>query len=203
MRVYGLTGGIASGKTEAADRLRELGFPVIDADKVGHAVIAPGGAAEARVVEAFGPGILTEGRIDRRKLGARVFADPAELARLNAIVHPEIKAEIARRCETLAREGHDVAVIDAALLAEDGKIAENTSGLILVLAPEDVRVERLVTHRGLTPDQARGRIRAQIPPESKIPLATWVIDNAGTREEFRAKIDALARSLRKPGQSAV
>lgn len=195
MRIYGLTGGIASGKSEAARRFLAQGIPVIDADRIGHRVIEPGGIAEARVVEAFGSDILTDGAIDRHKLGARVFGDPKELERLNAIVQPAIKDEIWKQCAALAREGQDLVIIDAALLAEGGKIADRVDGLILVIAPQAVRVERLVGNRGLTPEQALKRIEAQTPPESKIPLADWVVENTGSLSEFQAKIDDLAYDL--------
>jgi dephospho-CoA kinase len=197
MRVYGLTGGIASGKTAAADRFRELGFPVIDADKVGHEVIAPGGVAEDEVLRAFGDGILTAGRIDRKKLGARVFADPGELERLNAIVQPRIRETIARRVAELARAGHEAVIIDAALIGEGGKIATDIDGLILVLAPRELRARRLIESRGLTEAQALQRIDAQTPPDRKIPLARWLIHNTGTLEELRARVDQIAAELRE------
>ena len=117
MRIYGLTGGIASGKSEAAKRFQARGIPVIDADRVGHRVLEPGGTAEARVMDAFGEDILTDGQIDRHKLGARVFADPKELDRLNAIVQPAIKNEIWQQCAALARDGQDLAVIDASFIS--------------------------------------------------------------------------------------
>lgn len=192
MRVFGLTGGIASGKSEAARRLRELGVPVIDADKVGHSVIEPGGRAEAAVLEAFGTAILTNGRIDRSKLGAIVFANPGELERLNSIVHPLIKAEIARECATLRDKGHPLAVIDAALLGEGGKIADTIDGLVLILADKDVRIRRLVERRGLSEKAARARIEAQTPPESKIPLATWILENNGSLDAFLTLVDSVA-----------
>lgn len=196
MKIYGLTGGIASGKSEAARRFRELAVPVIDADKIGHALIEPGGAAEAEVLAAFGGDILSDGRIDRAKLGQRVFADRAELEKLNAIVHPAIKAEVARRAAALAEEGHEFVVIDAALLGEGGKIAGYIDGLALVLAPVATRLERLVQQRGCTEAEAKRRIEAQTPPERKIPLADWIIQNDGTLDALRARVDDVARAMR-------
>lgn len=195
MRVFGLTGGIASGKSEAARRLRELGVPVIDADKVGHGVIEPGGAAESAVTTAFGPAILTNGRIDRSKLGAIVFAEPAQLERLNAIVHPLIKAQITRECQALAAAGHPLAVIDAALLGEGGKIADTVDAIALVLADKHVRVKRLMQYRGLTEAEAIARVEAQTPPETKIPLAKWILENNGSLEAFLALVDNVARRM--------
>ena len=111
MDLYGLTGGIASGKTAAARLFAGHGLATIDADRVGHDVIAPGGAAAAAVVDAFGESVTTDGVIDREKLGARVFDDPAALQRLNALTHPVIFAEIGRRCQQLTEQGDRKSVV--------------------------------------------------------------------------------------------
>lgn len=195
MRVYGLTGGTGSGKSEAARRFAELGFPIIDADTVGHDVIAPGGAAEQEAVAAFGPEIVTNGAIDRAKLGAIVFRDEASRKKLNAIVHPAIRMTIAMRCATLAEQGHGVAIIDAALIAENGKKEDFLAGLIVVVCPEEERIRRLVAHRGIDAAEARRRIAAQTPPDAKLALADWVIDNSGTMEQLYAQIDKIAGAI--------
>jgi len=203
MRIFGITGGTGSGKSEAARRFAHHGFPVIDADAVGHEVIAPGGAAEAGVIEAFGNEILTDGVIDRAKVGARVFADADALKRLNAIVHPAIGMTIAMRCAALTEEGHDAVFIDAALLADNGRKDDYLSGLILVLCPEDERVRRLVAHRGIAEAEARRRIAAQVPPERKVALADWVIENTGTKEALHAKVDAIVEELKTDASQSV
>lgn len=195
MRIYGLTGGTGSGKTEAARRFAAHGIPIIDADAVGHEVIAPGGAAEQAVVAEFGPAILTDGAIDRSKLGTQVFRDDDARRKLNSIVHPAIGMAIAMRCAALAVT-HELAIIDAALIAENGKKEDYLSGLILVLCPDDLRVERLVAHRGIDDAEARRRIAAQTPPEKKLALADWVIDNSGGIDALHARVDEIAEELK-------
>lgn len=192
MKLMGLTGGTGSGKSAAAARFATHGIAVIDADKVGHDVIAPGGTAEQAVRDAFGDTILGDGGIDRVKLGARVFGDPEALRRLNALVHPAIFAEIGRRCAQYAQEGRAAVVIDAALLAEGGQREAFLDGLVLVLAPRSMRLQRLMTGRGLSAEQAARQLDAQTPPEAKRPLADWIIENEGSLDTLHAQVDAIA-----------
>jgi dephospho-CoA kinase len=194
MELIGLTGGTGSGKSEVAKRLAHHGIPVIDADKIGHEVIAPGGAAAEAVQQAFGDSILTNGVIDRDKLGRQVFGDREALQRLNAIVHPTIIAFIGGRCAKLAEEGQETIVIDAALIGDNGRRDEWLSGLILVLAPPDVRLERLVRLRGMDPVEAARRIEIQVDPEQKRGMADWVIDNTGTLDQLHETVDNLVRA---------
>jgi dephospho-CoA kinase len=195
IRIFGLTGGTGSGKSLAAKRFEHHGIPTIDADNTGHDLIEPGGGAYQQVVEQFGPDILMDGRIDRGKLGELVFADEAARRQLNAIVHPLIFQVISRRCAELYGQGHDAVIIDAALLAENGQREKWLDGLILVTAPRDVRVARLVADRHIAPEQALQRIQAQSDPDLKKPLADWVVENAGDRDGFFAKIDAIAGEI--------
>jgi dephospho-CoA kinase len=195
MRIYGLTGGTGSGKSEAARRFTELGIPVLDADAIGHEVIAPGGPAEPAAREVFGDEILSDGRIDRVKLGALVFSDPEARRRLNDIVHPAIRMEIAIRCASLAEAGHALAIIDAALLAENGRKEPFLDGLIVVTCAARTRARRLIERCGLDEDEVRRRFAAQTPPENKVAIADWVIDNNGTIEALRARVDEVAREL--------
>jgi len=199
MRIYGLTGGIGSGKSEVARRLVELGIPVIDADIVGHEILEPGGSAAAAVIAAFGQTILTEGRIDREKLGAMMFDDDAARRKLNAIVHPVIARNIAERCAELVQQGHSSIVVEATLLADDGQREPWMNGLILVLSSEDLRLSRLVRSRGMDPVDARKRMAAQTPPEKKASVADWVIENSGTLDELRAATDRVADAIRDQG----
>jgi dephospho-CoA kinase len=195
MRLYGLTGGTASGKSEVAKQLAAHGLPVLDADQIGHELIAPGGPAVEAVVDAFGEDILTQGVIDRTKLGALVFADSEARARLNAIVHPAIRREIGRRCRRLAREGCKAAVVDAALIAEDLEPPACLDGIILVLTSDELRVQRLVDHRGLSPVDARQRIASQEDPCLKLALARWVIHNEGSLADLHAEADAIGEEI--------
>jgi dephospho-CoA kinase len=195
MELIGLTGGAGSGKSEAAKRLAHHGISVIDADKIGHEVIAPGGAAAEAVQQAFGDSILTDGAIDRDKLGRRVFGDPEALQRLNAIVHPTIIAFIGGRCAKLAEEGQDTIVIEAALIGDNGRRDEWLAGLILVLAPKDQRLDRLIHRRGMDPGEAERRIAIQVDPEQKREMADWVIVNDGTLDQLHQNVDQLVREL--------
>jgi len=195
MRVYGITGGAGSGKTEVAERFRAAGIPVLSADEIGHELIARDGVAEEAVIEAFGRGILRGDAIDRGKLGELVFSDPEALGRLNAIVHPLIRRELHRRTGALATEGNALAVIDAALISEDGEPEACLDGLIVVTCPRTVRVERLVAARGLRVPEVEQRLDAQTPPEQKVALADWVIDNKGSLEELHAHADAVVSEV--------
>ena len=201
MRIYGLTGGTGSGKSEVARRFVELGISVIDADKVGHDILEPGGAAVEAVAAAFGPAVRSGDGIDREKLAATVFGNADALKRLNALVHPVIYRVIGERCRALAEAGHTAVVIDAALLGEGGRRDPWLDGLIFVLAPKDTRLARLIDSRGMDPTQARRRIEAQTPPEQKVPFADWVIENTGTLEALRLKADAVAASIRTAGSA--
>lgn len=195
MKLIGLTGGIGSGKSVVAQRLEFLGIPVLDADRIGHEVLLPGGAAEGAVRDLFGEAILSEGSIDRALLAARVFASPALLAQLNRATHPAIEREIARQSQALLQAGHPVVVVEAALWGEHGKREAWLDGLILVRAPEALRVERLKRARGMADEAARARVRAQADPEQKVALADWVIDNDGPLDALHARVDALAKEL--------
>jgi dephospho-CoA kinase len=197
MRVYGLTGGIASGKSEAARRFAEHGIPVIDADAVGHELIASQGVAESAVSGAFGDRILTDGVIDRAKLGAVVFADADARKTLNTILHPLIRAEVARQCDTLAKEGQPIAIIEAALFVEEREPDPFLDGLIVVSCSPETRLKRLVAGRGLTVDEATRRLDAQSDPENKLALADWVVDNEGELEELHRQVDRLAEEMRR------
>ena len=195
MRIYGLTGGIGSGKSEVRRRLSERGVPVMDADLAGHEVLEPGGPGVDAVIQAFGDGILTEGRIEREKLAAWVFADERARARLNAIVHPLIGLRIAERCAACVQEGRSAIVVEATLFAENGVRESWLDGLILVVSRNEVRLERLTGARGMSKEEALKRIAAQTPPEKKEPLADWVIRNDGTLEELHAATDKVAEAI--------
>ena len=195
MKIYALTGGIAAGKSEAGRRFEQLGIPVIDSDRIAHKALEPGGAAEKQVLEAFGDEILTDGRIDREKLGAIVFADAEALGRLNRLVHPAVLQAIAARTAKLAEEGHDTAIIEAALHAEDGKLREGFAGLIVIHCPPELRIQRLMKGRSMSKEEALRRIEAQTPPETKLHLARWVIMNTGDIAHLHGQVDAIAGEL--------
>ena len=195
MRIIGLTGGIGSGKTEVGRRLETHGFPVINADHVGHELLSPEHPIAHCVIDAFGQDILENGKIDRKKLGALVFGDKQALERLNGIMHPELKQEIRRRCDLYDQQGHSIIIVDAAILGENGMLDPWLDGLILVLADMETRVHRLTEVRGMTENEARARIAAQVPPEQKRPLATHVLENNGSLKDLYTDVDMLAKEL--------
>lgn len=195
MLIAGMTGGTGSGKSTAARRFETRGIAIVDADHEGHALIASGGRAEAAVIECFGGRILTRGTIDRAKLGALVFADARALASLNAIMKPLIGEAIGARCAALAAAGKPAAIVDAALLGDGGELDPWLEALILVASPVALRVRRLVESRGLTEDQARQRIAAQVDPEKKRVLARWVIENDGSLGDLHEQVDGVATAL--------
>lgn len=189
MHLFGLTGGIASGKSAVAARLRERKVPVIDADELARRVVAPGTEGLAAVVARLGRDVLTEdGALDRKKIAAIVFADEEKRRALNAIVHPRISAltmEIASRLRDL---GEPLACYEAALLVENG-VADAFRPLVVVSAPEKVQVERACKRDGSTPEEARARIRAQMPLAEKVKVADFVIDNTGSLDDLRRRTD--------------
>jgi dephospho-CoA kinase len=188
MRVIGLTGGIASGKSTAARTLTELGARIVDADRVARDVVAPGQPALAEIVRSFGREMLqANGTLDRKKLGAVVFADPEKLKTLNAITHPRIGLETQARLATLREEGVPVAVYEAALLVENGA-HRGLDGLIVVACDEATQLARLVGRDGYTEAEARARIAAQAPMADKIAAATWVVDTSGPLVETRKQL---------------
>jgi dephospho-CoA kinase len=189
VRLIGLTGGIGSGKSAAAAFLRKLGVTVIDADEGTRAVQAPGSEGLHRLVEAFGPEMLTtEGALDRAALGAVVFADASARQRLNAIVHPLVREWMAERVREAAERGYEVVVLDIPLLFET-RGTEGLDAVILVYSPEELQLKRLVEQRGMDEGAARERIAAQMPIDDKRRLASHVVVNTGTLEDLRSEVE--------------
>jgi dephospho-CoA kinase len=193
----GLTGGIASGKSAVAAMLREMGFAVLDADALAHRLTEPGLPAYDEVLREFGPTILgANKRIDRAKLAAVVFADRAKLDRLNAIVHPRVEDALMHQLDEWARNGRrDAAFVEAALLVEAG-YHKKLDGLVVAWSRPEQQLERLRS-RGLSDEEARRRIAAQLPVAEKLRYATEKIDCSGSLEDTRRQVEALAAKLRK------
>jgi len=197
MKWFGLTGGIASGKSTVAAMFREHGFALIDADVVAREVVAPGAPALAQLVEAFGADILTpEGALDRAALGARVFSDPDARRQLNAITHPAIGARTAEHMQALREGGAPCVIYDAALIVENG-LHHAMDGLVVVHVPMSMQRSRLIARDGLSEEAAQQRLDAQLDPEAKVKVATWVIDNSGTLDNTRAQVGDVAAVLRE------
>jgi len=177
----GLTGGIACGKSHVLARLAEAGCHTIDLDRLAHELMAPGQPAHAEIVTSFGNGVLRpDGAIDRKRLGATVFADEAARQRLNAIVHPRVRAEEARRVGALARDPGTVVVTDAALLIEAGAHLRFDRLLVVHCAPEE-QVRRLMQRDGIARAAAEVRIGAQMEVRCKRQFAHLEVDTSGRR----------------------
>ncbi|HUP01189.1 MAG TPA: dephospho-CoA kinase [Gemmatimonadota bacterium] len=201
MITVGLTGNVASGKTAVADRWRAAGALVIDADRLGHAVLAGERDVRSALVEAFGPGILAaDGAIDRTALGEAAFATPEGTVRLNAIVHPPLVDRLRRALEQAEAEGAPLAVVDAALVFELG-FQEELDRIVLVTAPREVRAERLRRERGMEPARIERIMAAQQPDIEKARASDYVIVNDGPIEHLWAKADAVIAAIRAAGDT--
>ena len=200
LRLIGLTGGIGTGKSTVGRFLTARGFPVIDADQLARAVVERGTPGLAAVATAW-PDVLTaESRLDRRKLGARVFADPAARARLEALLHPRIVALANDRAAALAAAGHRAAFYEASLLVETGRHRE-LDGLVVVDAPEDVRVQRVAARDQAAAEMVRARMAAQLPMNEKRRVATVVIDNDGDLPALERQVDRALAELGLPARA--
>lgn len=196
MLKIGLTGGIASGKSEVSAMLRDRDIPVLASDALGHKLIEPGEAAYDEVIKEFGSEILGENDwIDRGKLGAIVFADPAKRAKLNWILHPKILETIRNWFKSLDHPGGpEFAVMEAALIYE-ANVQKDVDRVVVCWCKPDQQMERLL-ERGLTEEQARRRIAAQMPVDEKKRLADMVIDCSGTLEETQQQVAELVGKLK-------
>jgi dephospho-CoA kinase len=201
MLKLGLTGGIASGKSAVASILRELGFPVLDADSLSHQLMEPGQPAHDEIIREFGADFAEgSGRIDRGRLAAVVFADPAKLARLNAILHPRVEQAMLVQFDAWQRSGlRDAAFVEAALLVEAG-LTKYLDGLVVVFCTPEQQLQRLLA-RDMSEPEARGRIAAQLPLEEKLRHATYTIDCSGALDSTRAQVQTLAAKLRQQASS--
>lgn len=196
MRVVGLTGGIGSGKSTLAAEVRGLGVPVVDADAVARAVVAPGTPALAEIAATFGPEMLRpDGALDRPRLGALVFRDAAARRRLEAITHPAVRAATAAELSRLAAEGTALALYDVPLLYEAG-LEATLDAVIVVWVPRAVQLERVCRRDGLSRAEAEARLAAQLPLDDKAARADAVVDNCGPREDLPGKAARLVADLR-------
>jgi len=195
----GLTGNIGAGKSSVAELLVSHGAHLIDADKVAREVVEPGAPAYQPLIDRFGAAILdADGRIDRPRLAAVVFADPADLADLNAIVHPAIGVAMIEGKDA-HRGTADIVVMDIPLLKEFHNEMLSLDAVIVVDASPEVRLERLTTQRGMSEDDVRARMAAQPSREERLEGADFVIDNSGDADHLAAEVDRVwAELLRLP-----
>jgi dephospho-CoA kinase len=192
----GLTGNIASGKTNARRVFAELGAHAIDADEIAHDLLAPMGEVYRQVVENFGAGIVDEdGTINRRRLGSIVFTDCERRQKLNSLVHPPVRAEVQRRISDLeSTYTAGIIIIDAALMVETGSY-RNYDRLIVVYCEPALQLDRLLRRGGLTLEEAKARITAQMPVDEKLKVADYRINTSGTFGQTREQIEAVYRDL--------
>ncbi len=189
LQVFGLTGGIGSGKSSVAARFRARGLPVIDADVLAREVVCPGSPGLAEIVAAFGDGALSaDGTLDRKRVAAIVFNDDAARRKLNAITHPRVRDLMIERTQALDAAGEPLCCYEVPLLVESG-MADMLRPLVVVSVDEATQVARTTARDGATTDEARARIRAQMPLADKTKLADFVIDNSGTPDALRARAD--------------
>lgn len=197
MAVYGLTGGIGTGKSTVCTFLQEQGIPVIGADEVGRQVVARGSAGLAEIVAAFGPEILdASGALERAKLGALVFGDPAKRRQLEAIMHPLVKKHSQAMFAELTRSGIPIIVYESALLFETQRHHE-MQGVIVVTANEEQRVQRVRQRDNVAEEQVRARMRAQMDDSQKRQMADYVLDNSGDLQQLRQQVLRLVATLRQ------
>jgi len=195
MIVIGLTGGIASGKSTVARMLSELGAVVIDADKVGHEAFRPHTEAWRKVVAAFGKDILGQNEeIDRGKLAQLVFNDPKALKRLNSIMHPLMHEIVRQKIEGLRRQGAGAVVLEATLLVE-AKWTDLVDQVWVTITPGDTVINRLVSQKGFTEEQAKARIKSQTPISQRAKHADVVIKNDSDLNALKGKVEGLWRKL--------
>lgn len=188
MITIGLTGGIGSGKSTVSSRLAELGAFIVDADLVAREIVEPGQPALAELADAFDGVLNPDGTLNRAELARQAFATPEATEKLNAITHPRIRA----RTEELFKQGREsgaqVLVYDMPLLIENGEV-DKVDHVLVVDAPDELRIDRLVQHRGLDEDDARRRIAAQIDRVTRLNAADTVLDNSGTVEQLLEQVD--------------
>lgn len=196
MRIFGLTGGIATGKSTVAAHLREAhGVPVVDADQVAREVVAPGSDGLNEVVSTFGAEVLdAEGRLDRAKMRARIMADPEARSALERITHPRIFERTAAHLRRLAEAGHPLAVVEAALMVETGSW-RMYEGLIVVSCAPTTQRARLMARDGVSAAEAERTLAAQLPMADKEAVATVVIRNDGSLEDLRDATSIAWRAL--------
>jgi dephospho-CoA kinase len=198
--LVGLTGGIATGKSTVAETLRSLGAEVIDADQLARDVVAPGESALAEIVREFGDVRNPDGTLDRKKLGAIVFNDPARRKQLEAITHPAIRQRFLARLAALEAGGYEGLVFfDAPVMIESGNY-RNMDRLVVVFTDETTQRGRLMARDGMAPTEASARMGTQMPVIDKAKLADYVIDNTGDRATTAARtrevFEALLAELR-------
>lgn len=195
IHVFGLTGGIGSGKSTVAKRFRERGLGVIDADELAREVVEPGTPGLAEIAEAFGAEVLDpSGALDRPKLAELVFGDETKRRRLNAITHPRVRELSQERVAALDAKGEPLACYEVPLLVESG-LADILRPLVVVSVDEATQISRTTKRDGSTKEHAQKRVQSQMPLSEKAKLADHVIDNSGSIDATRARADEVLDAI--------
>lgn len=198
MLTIGLTGGIATGKSTVSALLRQAGFPIVDADIVAREVVEPGTPTLEKIKLAFGPGIIDNGVLDRRKLGQIVFEDGAQLKKLNDIMQPAISSAMADKINFWRLQNVPILVLDVPLLFErDYDKNKLVDKIIVVTASKEIQLFRLENRDQLSNMEARNRVKAQLPMSQKIARADYVIDNNGRIEELQKQVTVLIKKIKE------
>jgi len=196
MKIIGLTGNIASGKSTVAAIFKELGATLIDADKIARDIVSKGKPALKKIITHFGNEILNkDGTLNREKLGSKVFNDKNQRQILNDITHPEIFKEINNLIEKYRSEGKRIVIIEAALIIEREKLKKMIDKLIVVSTKEDSQIKRLAKRDGFSKEQALSRINSQIPTEEKIKHADYVIHNDTDISNIKNQVETIWKDL--------
>ena len=201
MFLIGLTGGIGSGKTTVATRLKALGARIVDADKIAREIVEPGEPALAELAEAFDGVLNADGTLNRAELARQAFAAPDATEKLNSITHPRIRERTLERFAQARTDGVPVLVYDMPLLIENGEY-KKMDHVLVVDAADEIRIDRLVNSRGLDEEDARRRIAAQISREERLAAADSVVDNSGTRDQLLQQVDAFWEQVVAPRLAA-
>lgn len=195
MHIFGLTGGIASGKSTVAARFRRRGLAVIDADALAREIVEPGTEGLREVVRVFGSGVVgADGALDRQALARIVFSDDDSRRKLNAITHPRIMQQMLDHAAAFGRAGEPLACFEAALLVENN-LAGSFRPLVVVSCAEELQLDRIVARGSSSREEARARVRAQKPLAAKVALADYVIDTNGSIERCELRADEVLRAL--------
>ncbi len=199
MHVYGLTGGIGSGKSTVARMLADKGAVIIDADRIAREVVAPGSDGLAEIVTSFGEDVLLpSGELNRTRLGELVFAAPERRKTLEAITHPRIMLRFAEEMQKAMAAGAQVLMLDVPLLYETGNMVGMVEKVVVVYAPAETQIERVIARDGLPEEQVRARMAAQLDLEEKRRRADYVVENTGGLEALAKQVDELWPLLNRP-----
>ena len=197
MKVIGLTGNIASGKSVVASMFEDLGAKVIDVDDIARKIVEPNETAWKKIVDTFGQNILNpDSTINRKKLGEIIFNDYEKRKILNDITHPKIIQNARDKVEKYKNEMVEVVIIEAALIVEKGGLKDLIEKLIVVISDEESQIERLTERNGFSKEEALSRINSQMPTSEKVKHADYIIDNSGTTSETENQVKKLWHEIR-------